>query len=97
MSLSPNSEKALDAWVGPSTWHTNHSTDMERWYDFINQFQKEHGYVLKDEVLLREHIERKIEKFHGVKPEEGSDMRKTLRERISLMIDILDFLQHTER
>ena len=88
MNLSPKTEEKLEAWIGPSTWHTNHPSDMDRWYDFVDQYQRDHGYTI-DEVALREHIERKI--GGGV----NKSLRNIIREQISLAYHILDFLKRT--
>lgn len=95
MQLKPNTEKALDAWLGPETWHTNHDEDMNRWYDFVNQYQRDHGYTI-DEVALRETIEYKLTKKIGERFD-NEILRKEIRERISLAYNILDFLEHTGR
>ena len=58
MKLSSETIKKLDAWIKVDTWHTNHKLDMDRWYDFINQYQKDHGCSI-DEAALREIIEKK--------------------------------------
>ena len=90
MQLSNAAESKLQAWLGLSTWHTSHDNDMERWYDFVDQYQRDHSYTI-DEAALREHIEHKVE--GGVK--EGD--RKTIRDRISLAYNILDFLRRSGR
>jgi len=96
MQLKPNTEKTLDAWLGPGTWHTNHPTDMDRWYDFVDQYQREHGFTIDDEVILREIIERKLTEKFG-KRFDNEDLRNEIRERINLAWKILDFLKHTGR
>ena len=91
MQLSPEAEQKLDAWVKVDTWHTNHVFDMNRWFDFVDQYQKDHGYSI-DESALQEIIERKV--ADGV----ADDLlKKEIRDKISLAYDILDFLKRTER
>lgn len=90
MQLSPEAEQKLDAWVKVDTWHTNHIFDMERWFDFVDQYQKDHGYSI-DEVALREIIERKV--TDGV----TDSLREEIKARISLAYNILDFLKRTGR
>jgi len=51
MKLSSETEKKLDAWVKVDTWHTNHVLDMDRWYDFVNQYQRDHGYSIDESAL----------------------------------------------
>ena len=91
MQLKPNTEKALNAWLNTDTWHTNHDTDMERWYDFVDQYQREDGFAI-DEVALRELIEYKLTEKTG-KRFDDEYFRNLFRERISLAYNILDFLK----
>lgn len=76
--------------MGPSTWYTDHDSDMNRWYDFVNQYQKDHGFTI-DESGLREVIERKV------RGAVSDQLRAIIRDRISLACKILDFLKHTGR
>jgi 3'-phosphoadenosine 5'-phosphosulfate sulfotransferase (PAPS reductase)/FAD synthetase len=95
MKLKPNSEKALDAWLGPQTWHTNHDLDMERWYSFVDQYQRDHGFQI-NEPELQKLIENKLSEQIG-KKFNNKDLRQTIRERITLAYKILDFLKYTGR
>ena len=90
MQLSPEVEGKLDTWIKVGTWYTKHPSDMDRWYDFVNQYQKDHGYSI-DEIALREIIERKVT------DRVTDSLRKEIRDRISLAYDILDFLKRTGR
>ena len=90
MPLKPDTDVALDAWAGPNTWYTDHDLDMNRWYDFVNQYQKDHGFTI-DEAGLREVIERKVE------GSVNEQLREIIRDRIGLAYNILDFLKHTGR
>ena len=90
MKLSELTEEKLQAWLGPSTWSSGHDCDMDRWYAFVDQYQRDHGYTI-DEVGLREHIEANVRS--GVNPE----LRKVIQSRISLAYSILDFLKQTRR
>lgn len=90
MNLSKPSQEKLLQWLGPRTWHTSHDLDMDRWYAFVDQYQRDHGYNI-DETALREHIERLMTDT----PNEY--MRNAIQERISLAYRILDFLRHTRR
>ncbi len=100
MQLDPRSSEALSRWIGPDTWHTSHTYDMGRFYDFVNAYQQEQGNTI-DEALLRDEINRRANEFHGTISDPGSVARevrdKLIRSRISLACDILDFLQHTGR
>ena len=88
--LSEAAESKLQAWLGPGSWHTPHDSDMDRWYDFVDQYQRDHGYTI-DEAALREQIEHKVQ--GGV----NEDLRDIIRRRISLAYSILDFLKRTGR
>mgnify|MGYP001567756336 CR=1 FL=1 len=90
MKLSSETEKKLDVWVKVDTWSTNHKFDTDRWYDFVNQYQKDHGYSI-DESALREIIEKKVE------GNVNDPLREEIRTRISLACNILDFLNRTGR
>ena len=90
MKLQPQTESKLDAWLAPSTWHTNHDNDMNRWYEFVNQYQRDHGFQVP-ESDLKELIVRKAE------IENNDALKETVSERISLAYNILDFLKHTGR
>lgn len=95
MQLKQNAEKALDAWLGWSTWYTKDLRDMNRWHHFVDQYQREHGFTI-DESGLREIIEDKLTKNAGTRFD-NEPLRKVIRERISLAYNILDFLEYTGR
>jgi len=90
MMLSGAAESKLKAWYGPGTWHTNHPSDFDRWYDFVNQYQLDHGFTI-DEPLLQEHIERQAD------CRTNEYLCDIIRERISRAYNILDFLRRTGR
>lgn len=87
--LKPESEAKLKAWLAPGTWHTTHDSDMDRWYDFVSEYQRDHGYTI-DEPILQEHITHQS----GATSDELLDI---IRNRISLAYNILDFLKRTRR
>lgn len=93
MQLQPDTDNALNTWLGPSSWSTNHPLDMERFYDFVDQYQKDHGYTTDDDAL-REEIETRVTRYDGSVSEE---LRDIIRSRISLAYKILDFLKRTNR
>lgn len=95
MQLKPNTQKALDAWLGSSNWYTKDLRDMNRWHHFVDQYQREHGFTI-DEGSLRENIEAKLTKIDG-KRFENEPLRNEIRERISLACNILEFLERTGR
>jgi len=90
MELKPSTENALDKWMGTDTWYKLNDSDMNRFYDFVNQYQGDHGFMI-DGPVLRKAIERKI-KF-----EVDEDIRNMIRKYISIAQNILDFLKQTDR
>lgn len=92
MELKTNSSEALNTWLSGS-FHTEHVLDMNRFYNFVTEYQREHGYEI-DEPALREEIENRISKYGGSVSE---DLRDIINDRISLAYNILDFLKQTGR
>ena len=92
MELKSETSKALDKWLGPETWYTNHDLDMRRFYDFVDRYATEHGHLI-DEVALSEEIVRRLEQKNNVTEE----LKQIIQTRISLAFDILDFLKGTQR
>ena len=91
MQLKPNTEKALDGWIKKETWDTrNPPCDMKRFFDFVNEYQKEHGYTI-DEPEMRDIIKGKL----GIKGELQEPLLETINRYVYLAYDILDFLKHT--
>lgn len=94
MELKPETQKALNAWLGPDTWDTPHSLDWQRFFDFVNQYQSEHGFTIEESGLC-EIMEEKLRGKTG-HPISGKT-REVIRDRIRLAYYILDFLKHTGR
>ena len=90
MELEPESSKALGQWLNRSTWHTDHPSDWDRWYDFVDHYQHEHGSMV-NEVALREHIVD-LAKCNG-----DEEIARAITRRIRVMNHILDFLARTDR
>jgi hypothetical protein len=90
MQLSTEAEVALDAWLGASTWHSGHDADMDRWYVFVDRYQRDHGFHI-DEPALQGLIEKKPG------GNVTKDLKHVIRENISLAFRILDFLKCTNR
>lgn len=90
MQFKPDTEKALNNWLKPDTWYTLDLVDMNRFYDFVDQYQKDHGFTI-DEAALRETIERKV------KAGNDEDMKEIIREYVNIAYKILEFLKQTGR
>jgi hypothetical protein len=90
MQLATATEKALDAWIMTGTWHTGHALDMGRFFAFVDQYQKDHGYAV-DEQALAQLTEGKA----GCQG--NGSLALIIRERVNLASSILDFLKATGR
>lgn len=90
MQLKPNTEKALDGRVKPSTWYTDHAEDMRRFHRFVDQYQRDHGFTM-DEAGMQELIEKKTNST------DKDDLCEIIAERVSLAYSILEFLRDTGR
>lgn len=90
MTLSRPAEEKLHIWLASPTWYTAHARDMARWFDFVDQYQRDHGYVLNEAGL-----QEKIAALAA--PDDGPALDNVIRERISLAYNILGFLDRTGR
>jgi hypothetical protein len=95
MQLSPETSKALDAWLGPETWDSvpKHHYDMERFYRFVDQYQKDHGFSLDEDALRTEIKSRVKAKGRAF----GNHQEELVEELINWAYAILDFLKVTRR
>ena len=92
MQLKPQTEAALDRWLVP-TWDSGRPYDSERFYKFVDQYQKDHGFSI-DDADMREQIKRRaIAKGRPY----GSHQETVVYEAVSLAYKILDFLKATGR
>lgn len=86
MNLKPDTEKALDNWMLISTWDSGHPLDWDRFYQFVDQYQKDHGFSI-DEPALRDIMKSKV----------GDQYEQKINEYIGLAYKILDFLKVSNR
>lgn len=75
MNLSPLCEKVYLIWIEKETWHTSHTNDKNRFYDFVRAYasfaRKEiSGVSVKEDILCRydgkfeaEHLEKKADYY----------------------------------
>ena len=89
MNLSDECENKLKIWVGAETWSSNHDLDMNRFYHFVNAYKIYHGCHISDESILSETI------AGYAKVATNSELFEIIKERVSLMCDILDFIKIT--
>ncbi|MBI3425033.1 MAG: hypothetical protein HY011_19020 [Acidobacteria bacterium] len=93
MQLQPQTDAALAYWLGIETWYKGHAADEGRFFDFVNAYAQEHGFVI-NEAELQGEIERRVS---GARETISEPARATIRQRVSLAYNILDFLRHTGR
>ncbi|ELA8469891.1 hypothetical protein Q1G98_003383 [Vibrio alginolyticus] len=91
MKLSEFESKKLEAWICSDTWSRDHDNDMARFFEFINAYQKDHGYHIPDESILAETIASKA----SVSTDD--ELFIEIQKKVSLMYTILDFLKVTGR
>jgi len=93
MQLKPDTEAALNDWLGTSTWDSKHRLDMERFYKFVDQYRRDHGFGI-DEQDLRDRIKAAVKaKGHRV----GRQQEVMIQDLVSLAYRILAFLKATGR
>ena len=90
MELNDEATETLDHWITSETWQSGHDSDWDRWYAFVNAYQKHHGYTF-DEVALSELIARKA----GGNLDSHS--KEIVKDHIHTATRILDFLKLTQR
>ena len=93
MQLKSHSETALNDWIGPSTWDSDHSIDRQRFYKFTRRYQTDHGYTM-NEADMRDVIKTKVRaKGHAF----GPSQENLIHELVVLARNILEFLEATGR
>ncbi len=93
MQLRANTEAALNEWIGLSTWDSGQHEDRRRFYQFVDQYQKDHGCVIY-ESELREQIKSAAKaRGHVI----SADQEKAIQDFLSLAYKILEFLETTRR
>jgi len=92
MNFSDKAVEKLECWAGPSTWHTEHSSDMKRFYDFIELLGRENDYSL-DESRLRERITAvSKEKHSSFDEEEREKVAGDLTQKASTIFQYLGYI-----
>ena len=87
MQLTPETEVALHGWVEPETWDSDHPTDRKRFYRFVDQYKKDHGYSMNDPAM-RDLIKQKVQ---GQGYIFGPHQEELVHEYLALAHDILEF------
>ena len=87
MQLTLETDTALNEWVGSRTWDSDRPVDRRRFYRFVDQFKKDHGYSMKGSYI-RALIEQKVRaKGHRFGPHE----EERVHEYLARARNILDF------
>ena len=87
MQLTLETETALNEWVGSRTWDSDHLVDRRRFYRFVDQFKKDHGYSMKEpyiRALIEQRIRAKGRRF-------GPHEEERVHECLARARDILNF------
>ena len=93
MTFSSPTEQALNHWISSSTWDSLNHADTAKFYQFVNQYQKDHGFSL-DEGGMRDIIKQVvIAKGHPF----GKPEAAVIHARVALARNVLDFLSATGR
>ena len=93
MIFSSPAEKALDHWISPSMWDSSHHTDEAKFFQFVSQYQKDHGFSV-DEDVMRDTIKQVVmAKGHPF----GQPQADFVHKRVALARNVLDFLSATGR
>jgi hypothetical protein len=93
MQLHEHADAALERVLATVMRSRAHPLDLPQWYDFVHSYQRHHGFDLNQAVLRRE-IERRL-RLKGIHIHDG--LEDLIWARVSLMRDLLDFLEHTGR
>jgi hypothetical protein len=92
MKLSNATEASLDRWLNRKTWSSEHVLDTQRFYDFVNQYSKDHDCIDNTRNLYETICSKK-----GINPDDNHDLNKIIDKNVLLADHILDFLKYTGR
>ena len=87
LQLTSETEAALNDWVGPETWDSNHPSDRKRFYRLVDQYKKDHGYSMNEpdmRYLIKRKVQAKGRSF-------GSNQEELVHEYLGVARDILQF------
>ena len=92
MKLTAEARSKLNNWAKASTWHSSHDLDVHRFFEFIDQYASDSGHTV-DESALKDLIASITNTPTG----NDNALEEIIRERVALMVEILDFLKVTGR
>ena len=61
--FNDNTLSTLHGWLGPSTWHTLHGLDQDRFFRFVNAAWLQYG-ALWDEYAVRNFLLEEAKRLH---------------------------------
>ena len=93
MHLHEHVDAALERVLGTVLRSRAHPFDLPLWFDFVQAYERHHGFDL-DQAILRREMERRL-RAKGIHVHDG--LEDLIWARVSLMRDLLDFLEHTRR
>ena len=93
MPLSEECQRLIKKWHSAIS-ASGRTLDWERWYDFVDQYSRDHDYSL-NEKEVREFIHQL--EFERYGRDVGHAFAATINKPISLAFHILEFLVHTKR
>lgn len=93
MDLKISTTAALDDWVGPESWDSGEHEDEARFYRFVSEYQREHGFSVNPNELRQLIARAVLKKGHPV----GHPQLEAILDHLMYMGCILDFLRATGR
>ena len=87
--LGPKSMKALEDWIGPRTWDSDHSNDWDRWYIFVDVYLHEHRKPISDLDLRQQIVQMKPE------IQDNEILLAIVRKHVSVAQHIREFMRVT--
>lgn len=91
MILSARSKQRLNVWLFSDWWNSGHTSDTERFYQFIGQYVSDHGYEFDASSF-----ENEVAAIAGI-AHDNEDLLNYVREYRCVMSHILNFMKATDR
>lgn len=91
MILSARSKQRLNEWLSSDWWNSGHTSDTERFYQFIGQYVSDHGYELDASSF-----ENEVAATAGI-AHDDEELLNCVREYRCWMNRILEFMKVTGR
>lgn len=91
MKFHPDVENALHRFLSAPTWFKGNEEDVNRWYEFVDAYERKHGCDLVDAELRRELVSRVTVKGRAL----HEHLEGAISQRVDDAVAILGFLKHT--